>query len=755
MKMDQMRKVGFSPMKKAVSNPYIGFTSYQRFRDDPLFSDIVVSPERNLTETERTECYPVSAEAKLMEKGESGFYPDAEVAYVRLLWKDFEPQRKQYNYALIADILQKAKEKGQTLMLRLMPHSTRASDDVPEWLKSVIPCPERPEGKRVKDSPSDPLWLRLFGEAIEAIGEAFDGDPTLDVIDVSLTGAWGEGHRVADYPKEALRALAEVYARAFPHTRLIGQVAAPWLCECLDAIHPCGWRGDGTGEPKHMNVFYPAAAEAMPDLWKKAPVSFESYWWLGEWERHGWDLDEIIEKTLSWHISTFNGKSFPIPEKWRGKIEYWLGKMGYHFVLTEAAYAEEAQAGAPLRFILKVLNRGVAPIYAPIPLRLRLRGKAGELLFTTEVDPREWLPGEREVTFSVDLPLQMKAGEYEAAVSLSGENTPVVRWETEGEWDGAFLTIGALNVAEGEILCEKTLVEKRKKYLCDFLRDFDYVMEARAALESAFDLIFADAEAASLYEEIRVRFEKAPDEKFVYLAENSRKIAEICALSPYTAYLLVLILLSESSKKVYAERGVSLEMWRSNMLDLKYNCDSCILLKGVYGTFFPEWPLRFFAATRFTFGKLQFETGCFGREYEKDGIRLSSDDTVIYIHIPRTGERLAPEDVDASAEVASAFFKERYGIKDVVFACHSWLLYPENKHILSEGSNLYSFISRFEIINVEEDPTYKDFWRVFDRDYNGDTEDLPQDTSVRRAYAAWVRAHKPFGVALGVWVYKK
>ena len=446
MRRDPTETVRFSAMEKAVNNPYIGFTSYQRFRGDPLFSDIVVRPENNMTETERTECYPVHAEAKLMREGESGFYPDTEVAYIRILWKDFEPQRKQYNYPLIADILNRAKEKGQTVMFRLMPHSTRASDDVPEWLKSMIPCPERPEGARVKDSPSDPLWLTLFGEAIEAIGAAFDKDPTLDVVDLSLTGSWGEGHRLEDYPREALRALADVYSRAFPNTRLIGQVAAPWLTEYLSASHPCGWRGDGTGEPGHMKVKYPAAAAETPDLWEKAPVSFESYWWLGEWERKGWNIDEIIESTLSWHISTFNAKSFPVPEKWRGKIEYWLSKMGYHFILEEARYPSEAKAGDSLRFVLKINNRGVAPIYNAIPLRVRLLGDGGEYLFTTDVDIRKWLPGEREVAFDVTLPDGMNAGAYEAAVTISGEDTPIVRWETQGEENG-FLAIGRIEIS--------------------------------------------------------------------------------------------------------------------------------------------------------------------------------------------------------------------------------------------------------------------------------------------------------------------
>ena len=756
MKGDNIRNVRFSPLEKAVKNPYIGFTSYQRFRGEPLFSDIVVRPDNNMLETERTECYPVSAEAALFKESESGFYPDTEVAYVRILWKDFEPQRKQYNFNLIADILKKAKEKRQTLMFRLMPHSTRASDDVPEWLKALTPCPERPNGKRVKDSPSDPMWLRLFGEAIKAIAKRFDGDPTFDVMDISLTGSWGEGHKVDSYPKSALKELVDCYTHSFKKTHLIGQTAAPWLVSYANKSKPCGWRGDGVGEPKHMNVFYPKASKKMPnDAWKYAPISFESYWWLGEWERQGWDFDEIIEKTLSWHVSTFNGKSFPIPEEQKDKIEYWLSKMGYHFVLTQASYQNAVRGGERVRFALKVTNRGVAPIYNAIPLRVRLRDEGGEYIFATSVDIRKWLPGDNEATFEIALPYEIKAGEYEIAVTLSGEDTPVVRWETEGEWDGAFFKIGLIDIAPSEKNRQKNSVDSRKEYLNDFLREFDYYEGARHALDSAFDLLFADKESTRLFEKTLSRFEKAPDDKFAYLVEACKKIAERCLLSEYTVYLLVLILLSEPAKDIYKKRKVPLEMWRSNMFDLKYNCDHCILVKGVYGTFCPEWANRFLAATRFTFGKLQFEAGCLGKQYEKDGVKLSPKDRVIFIHIPRTGERLLPQDVDAACAAASAYFKQNCGIKEVIFACHSWLLYPENKKMLNENSNLYSFISRFDVIDVAEDTEYKELWRLFDKDYDGDADALPQDTSLRRAYAQRVKENKPLGVALGVWVNKQ
>jgi len=298
-------------------------------------------------------------------------------------------------------------------------------------------------------------------------------------------------------------------------------------------------------------------------------------------------------------------------------------------------------------------------------------------------------------------------------------------------------------------------LQNEKAYLLDFLREFDFSFESRNALERAFDRVFSEQDAADSFEEIRSRYVKAPDEKFTYLTEASDRIAAKCAISPYTVYLLVLILLSESSKKVYAARKVSSEMWRSNMLDLKYTCDNCVLMKGVYGTHCPRWYERFFNATRFTFGKLQFEICSLGKEYRKDGLFLRPDDKAIFIHIPRTGARLLPEVVDESCKEASAFFKQRYGFTNVVFACHSWILYPENKKILSEKSNLYSFISRFEIIDVAEDTEHKELWRLFDKDYNGNPDDLPQDSSLRRAYVQRLKENKPLGIALGVWVYRE
>ena len=68
--------------REQKQNPYIGFTSFQHFRNDELYSDLIVRPENNMTETEHVECYPIPATTE--EKGRAqGYYPDASVVYIR------------------------------------------------------------------------------------------------------------------------------------------------------------------------------------------------------------------------------------------------------------------------------------------------------------------------------------------------------------------------------------------------------------------------------------------------------------------------------------------------------------------------------------------------------------------------------------------------------------------------------------------------------------------------------------------------
>lgn len=440
---EQINTFGFK--QEDGLNPNIGIMSFQHFNGEKLYSDIVVHPKNNYCETENVECYPVPDDVP--ENGrEEGYHPDSSVVYIRVLWKEFEPERGVYNYKFIEDILEKAKAHNQLLLFRLMAHSTRARDDVPEWLKEMMPCPERPDGKRVKDSPTDPRFLQLFGEAIRKLGERFDDDPYFDAIDISLPGSWGEGHKLERYPDEDIRKLIDTYTDVFKKTQLMGQLARPEMIEYASKNMPVGWRGDGLGHPGHTDDIYPPRIEVMKDRWKIAPVSFEAYWWLGEWKRQGWDIDVIIEKTLEWHISSFNAKSIPIPYEWEDKVKYWISKMGYHFAIDYFKYPAIASAGDTLEMELGIENHGVAPIYKELPLNVRISNGENSYEFKTDVNIKEWLPGKHQNMISIELPQDVKGGTYDIEIGIFNDVIPVLYFCTDAQRNGCYYKVGSLEI---------------------------------------------------------------------------------------------------------------------------------------------------------------------------------------------------------------------------------------------------------------------------------------------------------------------
>ncbi len=437
-------KKNFKEYHGVIYNPYVGFTSFQHFRGEKLYSDCITGTGNVAScETENFECYPVPEGVE--EKGrEQGYYPDTTVAYIRVLWKEFEPKRGEYNYKFIEDILNEANEHGQTVMLRLMPHSTCARDDVPDWLKDIMECPVRPDGMRVKDSPKDPMYLKLFGEAIEKLGNRFDSNETLDCVDVSLGGAWGEG--ATSFSQKELQKLMDVYIKVFKNTKLIGQFSNNAMLEYISEKRPIGWRADGTGSPKHMNDIFPARiSQQKKEYWKTAPVSFESYWWISEWYRHGWNIDDIIKFTLNCHVSTFNTKSFPIQWVLQEKIENWLKRMGYRFVIKEVEYSEETNINDNLSLKITVENVGVAPIYNKLPLKLVLENEEIAYEFNTGIDVTGWLPGIYNETISFKLPKEIKGGMYLLKLSINDGKT-FVKFANENVCGDGSLYIGEINL---------------------------------------------------------------------------------------------------------------------------------------------------------------------------------------------------------------------------------------------------------------------------------------------------------------------
>jgi hypothetical protein len=105
------------------------------------------------------------------------------------------------------------------------------------------------------------------------------------------------------------------------------------------------------------------------------------------------------------------------------------------------------------------------------------------------------------------------------------------------------------------------------------------------------------------------------------------------------------------------------------------------------------------------------------------------------------------ESCDKAYAQAREFFKDEVG-ENCPFICYSWLLYPENKNILSPKSNTYRFMSEYDVIESVNN-NGDDLWRLFDTDEK-DPNKLPTDSSFRRAYVEHLKNGGKVGEGLGV-----
>jgi Domain of unknown function (DUF4832)/Beta-galactosidase len=424
-----------------LSNPGIGFTTFQRFNGDEL-------NEGNGW----TEGFPIVYQdfnGDLTNKN----YPQTSIAYFRVYWRYIEPEPGQYNWPMIDKALRTAAERGQTLMLRIPPYGDKA--DVPDWYRKMAgkEIPQKVDKWRI--DPEDPRYIQYFGGMIRTLGQRYDGHPDLESLDISLVGFWGEGegsHLLTDQTRVAL---INCYLDNFKKTTLTFQplngdapdpgvlvngtsIAASWpdgrcngngtqtrhlgyRLDCLGDMTTDLWPKQGWS---HMTDIYPKdiVMSGMGEAWKKAPVTMEICYTFLQWlEKLKYDektVNYIFGEALKWHISSFNAKSSGVPKVWSPLVDTWLNKMGYRFVLRKFEYPSIVTRQGQLSFTSLWENVGVAPIYKEYKLALRLKSSQKTLVLPANANLLAWLPGDIVYDETLYVPFDIPVGKYQLEVAV-------------------------------------------------------------------------------------------------------------------------------------------------------------------------------------------------------------------------------------------------------------------------------------------------------------------------------------------------
>ena len=156
-------------------------------------------------------------------------------------------------------------------------------------------------------------------------------------------------------------------------------------------------------------------------------------------------------------------------------------------------------------------------------------------------------------------------------------------------------------------------------------------------------------------------------------------------------------------------------------------------------------------------GRLEYQPHTLDRGIILGDVSLAAGTPVLEVHIP-AGTRLRRDDLLSSLNAAGAFFQryfaagaffQRYFQRDFLwFHCHSWLLSPELRELLTAESGILQFQHLFTVYD-EDFPIRQAEERVFGT-VEQDPREYPENTSLQRALKTYLLEGKCVGMGKGI-----
>ncbi len=293
------------------------------------------------------------------------------------------------------------------------------------------------------------------------------------------------------------------------------------------------------------------------------------------------------------------------------------------------------------------------------------------------------------------------------------------------------------------------------EFIQNFMNKLNFPEEAKLAFTKILDKLDSNSEFAKPFDTAYKSY-MLPTPAVINMALASiSRMAKKFGENEYTMHMVFILSCMEDVFGRYKTLGFSEQIFWDSADDLRCKLIECMNCKGVPGTFVAGWNDGFIRMTRFAFGRFQFEKDPFthkGGYVTKCGYKIEENSTVINFHIPSSGIPLTDDVRLDSYKQAYEFYKDCFD-GPVIFCCGSWLLYPEHRKFLPESSNILRFIDDFEIISIGENDVFRDAWRVFGKDADLPFEQLPEKTSLQRAYKKWLLDSNKSGDAYGIIVF--
>ena len=158
--------------------------------------------------------------------------------------------------------------------------------------------------------------------------------------------------------------------------------------------------------------------------------------------------DTTLAELRRFHWS-FCGSQYAeaVTKKWRsnGTFEEMNRVLGYRLQLISTLIPDNLTAGNRPRILIRLVNKGCAPLYNERPVYLVLKNEQTSYPILLQADPRRWIPGQLlSISELVTIPADIPAGTYnlylylpDASPSIAADPRYAVRFANVGTWDAS------------------------------------------------------------------------------------------------------------------------------------------------------------------------------------------------------------------------------------------------------------------------------------------------------------------------------
>jgi hypothetical protein len=328
------------------------------------------------------------------------WFPGVSAVYFRVGWSRIEAEEGKYTWEYTDRIAEQWISKGKQVAYCWIVFSTAGTTPAtPDWLRRsgatgwTFPLTDDKPIPQWVPNWDDPVFLDKFGVFLAEAARRYDGNPSVQFIEVGSLGTWGEGHNatgisgthVPEITIEAQKKHVDLWRKHFKKSTLL-------VNDDFDA--PNGSPGGANPErhpaaveyafSKGMGMAdwsimvqdarpYMSAWLAQP-MWPTVPIGLENehyglaYLHTKSWHDGGAYLQAMERYHASflrihwWPGQFLNGNDRDLPGNYQ-LVKEMNKRVGYRLQPVEASWPSQMKISEGASAAIKWRNAGVAPCY--------------------------------------------------------------------------------------------------------------------------------------------------------------------------------------------------------------------------------------------------------------------------------------------------------------------------------------------------------------------------------------------------------